>query len=298
MTRNRLGWAILLAGFASLLLLCAKAKAQDDQSDQNDQDPPGRVARLSYAQGSVSFRPGGEEDWITAVPNRPMVSGDDLWADEDSRAEAHVGSTAIRLGAKTGITFLAVDDRTTQIRLAQGSLVLRVRHVDDDDIYEVDTPNLAFTLLQPGDYRIDVSPDGNQTITTVWHGRGRVTGGGFSHTVLARQSATFTGTDQLEFDLAQLPEEDDLDRWSFERDDREDRDGEGGGEILLAPEPRRAPTRIARGPGTHRFPRGPRIERRQLRPRVPAAFAPPAPDPERRRGSPRSRGCRSRCPSR
>jgi hypothetical protein len=222
MTRKRLGWAILLAGFASLLLVCVKAKAQDDQGDQNDQDPPGRVARLSYSQGSVSFRPGGEDDWVTAIPNRPMVTGDDLWADEDSRAEAHIGSTAIRLGSKTGITFLAIDDRTTQIRLAQGSLILRVRHVDDDDTYEVDTPNLAFTLLQPGDYRIDVSPDGNQTITTVWHGRGRVTGGGFSHTVLARQSATFTGTDQLEFDLGQIPEEDDLDRWSFERDDRED----------------------------------------------------------------------------
>jgi hypothetical protein len=225
MTRKRWLWTILLGGCVSLLLVSVAAKAQDDQApqgDQNDQDPPGRVARLSYAQGSVSFRPGGENDWVTAVPNRPMATGDDLWADEDSRAEAHIGSTAIRLGAKTGITFLAIDDRTTQIRLAQGSLILRVRHVDDDDTYEVDTPNLAFTLLQPGDYRVDVSADGNQTFTTVWHGRGRVTGGGFSHTVLANQSASFTGTDNLNFDLGQLPEEDDFDRWSFERDDRED----------------------------------------------------------------------------
>ena len=101
-----------------------------------------------------------------------MVTGDDLWADEDSRAEVHIGSAAIRLGAKTGITFLTLDDRTTQIRLAQGSLILRVRHVDDDDNYEVDTPNLAFTLLQPGEYRLNVNPDGNQTVITAWHGRG------------------------------------------------------------------------------------------------------------------------------
>ena len=78
-----------------------------------------------------------------------------------------MGSAAIRLGSKTGITFLALDDRTTQIRLAQGSLILRVRHIDDDDAYEVDTPNIAFTLLQPGEYRVDVSEDGSQTITTV-----------------------------------------------------------------------------------------------------------------------------------
>jgi FecR protein len=191
--------AVLVASFAFMLQLATLAVAQDDVSqdqgvsqdqevspDQGqDQDPPGRVARLSYSQGSVSFRPAGENDWVTGVPNRPMVTGDDLWTDDDSRAEVHIGSAAIRMGAKTGVTFLALDDRTTQIRLAQGSLILRVRHVDDDDNYEVDTPNLAFTLLQPGEYRLDVSADGNQTIITAWHGRGRVTGGGLSYTVVA-----------------------------------------------------------------------------------------------------------------
>jgi len=152
-----------------------------------------------------------------------MVTGDDLWADENSRAEVHVGSTALRLGAKTGITFLALDDHTTQIRLAQGSLILRVRHVDDDDSYEVDTPNLAFSLLQPGTYRLDVSEDGSQTITTVWHGRGRVTGGGLTYTVVAGQTATFSGNEQhLDYDLQQLGNQDDFDSWAFDRDGRED----------------------------------------------------------------------------
>ena len=137
-----------------------------------------------------------------------MVTGDDLWADEDSRAEVHVGSAAIRLGPKTGITFLALDDHTTQIRLAQGSLILRVRHVDDDDNYEIDTPNIAFSLLQPGEYRVDVSEDGSQSITTVWHGRGRVTGGGDTYTVVANQSATFSGGDHLDYQVAQLPDPD------------------------------------------------------------------------------------------
>jgi hypothetical protein len=197
---------------------------QDQDQNQNpDQDPPGRVGRLNFSEGSVSFRPAGENDWVTAVPNRPMVTGDDLWADENSRAEVHVGSAAIRLGAKTGITLLALDDHTTQIRLAQGSLIVRVRHVDDDDTYEIDAPNLAFTLLQPGEYRVDVSEDGNQTVTTVWHGRGRVTGGGLSYTVVADQSATFTGTDRLDYDLGQIPDQDNFDQWAFDRDDREDR---------------------------------------------------------------------------
>ena len=235
-TRKLYTWMLLLASFALVLQVSTKAKAQQDdgqdqvqdqdqdQDQDPSQDPPGRVARLDYSHGSVSFRPAGEDDWVTAVPNRPMVTGDDLWADENSRAEVHVGSAALRLGEKTGITFLTLDDRSTQIRLAQGSLILRVRHLDDDDSYEVDTPNVAFTLLQPGEYRVDVSQDGSRTVTTVWHGRGRVTGGGFSYTVVANQSATFTGDERhLDYDLGQIPRRDDFDSWAFDRDDREDR---------------------------------------------------------------------------
>jgi hypothetical protein len=231
-TRKLWTWILLLASFAFVLQLSTLVKAQDEegqdqpspqgQDQDQGQDPPGRVARLNFSQGSVSFRPAGEDDWVNAVPNRPLVTGDDLWTDENSRAEVHLGSTAIRLDAKTGITFLQLDDHTTQIRLAQGSLFVRVRHVDDDDAYEIDTPNLAFALLQPGSYRIDVSADGSQTVTTVWHGRGRVTGGGFSYTVVANQMATFTGSDHLDYDLEQIPDRDDFDSWAFERDDRED----------------------------------------------------------------------------
>jgi hypothetical protein len=212
---------LLLASIAFFLQWSTIARAQDD--DDQGQDPPGRVARLNYSQGSISFRPAGEDDWVSGVPNRPMVTGDDLWADEDSRAEVHVGSAAIRLGPKTGITFLTLDDNTTQIRLAQGSLIVRVRHVDDDDTYEIDTPNIAFSLLQPGEYRIDVSEDGSRTETSVWHGRGRVTGGGFSYNVIANQSATFTGSDHLDYDLGQVPDRDNFDDWAFDRDAREDR---------------------------------------------------------------------------
>ena len=224
--RELSAWMVALVSFVLLLQIPTIAKAQDEPPDQDQdqsQDPPGRVGRLSYSQGSVSFRLAGEDDWVTAVPNRPIVAGDDLWADENSRAEVQVGSATLRLDAKTGITLLALDDRTTQIRLAQGSLIVRVRHVDDEDTYEIDTPNIAFTLLQPGEYRVDVSEDGSQTIATVWHGHGRVTGGGFTYMVVAGQSATFTGSDHLDYDLEQLPDQDQFDDWAFERDTREDR---------------------------------------------------------------------------
>jgi hypothetical protein len=222
-TRKLRRWVVVVAGFALVLECSSLARAQDDASDDASQDPPGRVARLNYSEGSISFRPAGEDDWVTGVPNRPLVTGDDLWADENSRAEVHVGSAALRLGAQTGITFLELDDNVTQIRLAQGSLIVRVRHVDDDDTYEIDTPNIAFTLLQPGEYRIDVSQDGSQTMVTAWHGRGHVVGGGYSYSVVAGQMATFTGTpDHVDYDLGQIPDQDDFDGWAFDRDASED----------------------------------------------------------------------------
>ena len=224
---------ILLAGMALALQLGAFAQAapapsdtpQDESASSGapQQDPPSRVARLNFMEGSVSFQPGGEGDWVTAVPNRPLTTGDNLWADKDSRAELHVGSTSIRMSSETSITFLDLDDQTTQIRLSAGSLIVRLRHLDDGNNFEVDTPNLAFTLLQPGEYRIDVNPDGNQTVTTVWRGRGEVTGGGASYTVIAGQQAVFSGTDQLDHQIQQLPARDDFDAWSSSRDQREER---------------------------------------------------------------------------
>ena len=99
-------WAVMAALLAFILQFPLGVRAQVTQDSQgspgaqpgSDQDPPGRVARLNYMEGSVSFQPGGENDWVTAVLNRPLVTGDNLWADEDSRAEVHIGSTALRLG--------------------------------------------------------------------------------------------------------------------------------------------------------------------------------------------------------
>ena len=198
----------------------------------DDQDPPGRVAQLNYIDGSVTFQPGGENDWLDAVLNRPLVTGDNLWADQNSRAELHIGSTALRLGPMTGITLLEVSDHATQIRLVQGSLIVKVRHVDSDDAYEIDTPNIAFVVMQPGDYRINVDSEGARTDVIVWRGLGEATGGGSSYTVAADQHATFTGTyqtntdqpnkDQLNYDVAQIPGNDEFDNWALDRDQTED----------------------------------------------------------------------------
>jgi hypothetical protein len=78
-------------------------------------DPPARVARLSYSRGSVSFQPAGDSEWVDAVLNLPIVTGDNLWAGENSRAEVRIGSKAIRLDHDTEISFPTITDHRIQL---------------------------------------------------------------------------------------------------------------------------------------------------------------------------------------
>jgi hypothetical protein len=204
---------LFLAGVFSTL--SSPAAAQED--------PPGRVARLNYIQGSVSFEASGTQDWVDANPNRPLTTGDNLWADKDSRGEVHIGSLAIRMASETGISFLNLDDRTVQIQLGQGTIEVHLRRWEPGNAVEIDTPNLAFTLVSSGEYRIQTDPNGGTTIVVVREGAGQVTGAGESYDLEAGQQYTFSGTDELTYDAQPAPGYDDFESWSQERDQRENR---------------------------------------------------------------------------
>lgn len=220
MTTRRTGFA--LTALAALAVMFSFAQSASAQDDNNYQDPPSRAGRLSYVTGSVSFQPGGQGDWLDAVVNRPLTTGDNLWADKDARAEVQIGSTSIRLAPETSVTFLELGNNVTQLRLSVGSVYLRVRRLDQDDSLEVDTPNLAFTVNRPGQYRIDVDENGDQTNAAVWQGEGEITGGGSSYRLMEGQQGTFSGTDQLTYDVGGIGRSDDFDQWAFDRDHRED----------------------------------------------------------------------------
>jgi hypothetical protein len=216
MTKHLQRGLALAALLFALTLLAVKPAAADDD------DPPTRVARLSYTSGEVSFSPSGTDDWVAAVVNRPITTGDKLWTDQNSRAELHIGTAAIRLSGTTGFSFLNLDDHIMQIRLTEGSISLRVRRLGDSESIEVDTPNLAFNVLRPGRYRINVNEAGDTTVINVPDGEGEVTGGGSAYTVHPGEEGIFTGTDQLNPDIESAPQDDDFDRWCSERDLREE----------------------------------------------------------------------------
>jgi hypothetical protein len=172
--------------------------------------------------GAVSFSPAGENDWVQATINRPLTTGDRLWADAGARAEIQVGGAMIRMNAGTAVSVLNLDDRIAQLQLSQGALNVRVRRLEPNQVFEVDTPNLAFTLRQPGEYRIEVDPDGSATTVVVRKGQGEVYGEDASYVIDSRQSYRFAGTGLRDYQLVEAPRLDEFDRWSSDRDSRYD----------------------------------------------------------------------------
>lgn len=237
---KRVSLAILFA----LLLSGVWAWAQDDEPLQDQQpvydqqaspapqaapaersnqpDPPGRAARLQYMSGSVSIQPRGTEDWVAGGLNRPLTISDNVWTDKDSRAELNVGTGIFRMGDETSLTLTNVSDNSVQVELHQGTLDLHVRHLFGGEVYEIDTPNLAFTIQKSGDYRIDVDPNADATVVTVRKGEGDATGQGPAVRVHSNEQVRFTDDTSLTHTVAEAPPYDGFDGWCATRDKRAD----------------------------------------------------------------------------
>ncbi|WP_063548625.1 DUF6600 domain-containing protein [Burkholderia territorii] len=186
-------------------------------------DPPSRVARLNYMSGAVTTEPAGTDTWSYATVNRPLTTGDQLWNDAGARSELHIGSTAVRLGESTSLSVLNLDDNTTQLKVGLGTVSTHVRGLPPGGTYEIDTPNLALGITSPGDYRVDVAPNGATTTVTVRSGSATVYGSNGQYPLSPGQQVVFTGTDLQVAQQSAAPAPDALDQWAASRDAAEQR---------------------------------------------------------------------------
>jgi hypothetical protein len=186
------------------------------------QDPPARAGRIAYVAGAVSFSPAGTDEWAQAPLNRPLVAGDRLWTEPGARDEAQFGPAIARMDGGTLLGVLAADEGVTQLQLSQGRIDLHVRRVGPGETIEVDTPNLAFVVRAPGDYRIVVAPDGGSTDVAALRGTGDVYGDGNAYKLGPGQGWRFAGQDLDNLGAVPIQPYDDFDRWALARDQRLD----------------------------------------------------------------------------
>ncbi|CAH2907193.1 MAG: FIG00457332: hypothetical protein [uncultured Paraburkholderia sp.] len=226
-SRHRtLGYTLLATAaflFATQCALAQEAGLPPQGTATQNTNPPGRVARLNYMAGTVTTKPAGAADWSYAQINRPLTTGDQLWNDQNARSELHIGSTAMRLGQSTSLDLLNLDDNSAQLKVAQGTLSAHVRELPPGSSYEINTPNLALGLNGPGDYRVDVAPDGSSTTVTVRSGSATVYGDGGEVPLAAGQQMRFAGTNLQALADNGVPGPDAFDQWAASRDAAEDR---------------------------------------------------------------------------
>lgn len=184
------------------------AQSQEQQIQQS-------VGRISYLSGNVSYMRGDDpDDWQNATRNVPVTIGDRVYSGPDGQVElALEHGNYVRLAGGADFTTLNMTGEINQFSLMSGTALLYVRSIPQNVALEVDTPNVAVTLLQQGVYRLDVDQDGN-TIVRVRRGEAEVAAGGGQVSVHSGEDMQFQGIDAPQYDYASPAGMDSYDRWA------------------------------------------------------------------------------------
>ena len=158
-------------------------------------DPPARVARVSVLNGEVSAEPAEVNTFSPAELNQVLTSGDRVYTDADAMAELQAGQIAVRVGGGTDLTVTAMTDTLAQFGLAGGSVHLRSYAIDPGTVVELDSPDAAITVLQPGDVRVDVDTAAHTTTVSLDSGQVQVDAPGTSQVLTPGQGVRLHGGD-------------------------------------------------------------------------------------------------------
>jgi hypothetical protein len=118
-------------------------------------DPPSQAGRLAYTEGTVSFHDDEQTGWSPAVINTPLTSGDSVWTEPNARSEVSVAGSRVRMDGGTQLNMLAIDDRQTQLQVAQGRVDIKTFNFNPNVPYQIVTPRGTVNLRQQGDYYVE-----------------------------------------------------------------------------------------------------------------------------------------------
>jgi hypothetical protein len=142
--------------------------AQLNQDDAQDDQGAPRVARLQSLDRDVSFQRAGDQAWVQAVANMPLLTGDQIYTGERSGALIQLAhGTFIRLSEKTSLAITELSEETAQLEVTSGSATVQLYRLQDVfGRFEIDTPVAAAILLQDGAYRVEVQDNGEIQFAT------------------------------------------------------------------------------------------------------------------------------------
>ena len=77
--------------------------------------------------GRAAYETSGDVDWNELTLNLPLVSGDRIIAQPDSRIEVELGDgNFVRISGETDVLFPELSQKKSILKLHEGDLILRV----------------------------------------------------------------------------------------------------------------------------------------------------------------------------
>ena len=222
-------WAILFLMPLLVIFSISSVWGQnvpDDIADDELNEVTARVARISFIKGDAQIRRADNEDWEKVTKNLPIVEGDEIATEKDTRIEIQFDTYKyLRLAEKAFLKITTLRDEGIAVSLPEGSLNLRVLKFDKkDEFFEIDAPQTTIAVQKSGMYRVDAG-DNNYTVVQI-----NVTEGGTAQVYSlnagfmlrdGRRARVFTeGQYAGEWDLDDASRNmDEFDNWSLERDE-------------------------------------------------------------------------------
>src|SRR4030095_967277 len=206
----------------TLLSTTIIARAADDADEGDEYDVTARVVRISLITGQVSLKRNGNTDWERARLNTPLVEGDAISTDRDSRVEIQIDArNFVRLGPGSVLKISTLRDEGVALSVSEGTASLRLAKFDrDHEYFEIDAPKTTLAAEKKGLYRVDVSGDGHVRLGVRDGGRARIYSetSGFELRDGRTAELVYAGNGASDWEFIALNVSDSWDNWVNERE--------------------------------------------------------------------------------
>src|SRR5436190_7727431 len=220
-----IGSSVFVFGAAPARTVNLPAESGYVVEDDNAPDVTARVGRITFVRGEVKIRHAGNTDWETVALNLPIVEGDEIATDADSRVEMQFDVyDHLRLEENSYLKVVTLQDGGIALGLSAGTMSVRITAFDSTrTFFEIDAPKTTVAIQTAGSYRIDAGKLGDAEIrTTVTQGgEARVYSDNTGFTLRNNRSARvfIDGPNAGEYEAADAANfSDEFDTWALDRD--------------------------------------------------------------------------------
>ena len=222
MRSTRPVYSVLFFLLFTLLTMPIVARAQDDDAEGEDYEVKARVMRVSLLTGEVKLQRHDNPDWERVQLNYPVVEGDTLSTQDDSRLEIQINArNFIRVGPNSILKVGSLRDEGVALSVIEGTVSVRLAKFDGEkEFFEIDAPKTTLAAEKEGLYRVDVDKHGRVRLTAGNGGRARIYSekSGFALRDGRTAELLVDGVDAGEWELLVAGAGDSWDTWIDERE--------------------------------------------------------------------------------